>query len=245
MIASRSLRIGTWNIASNKNRDAIISRIAELNLDICSLQEVLLDCVVDLPLVLSSGVGDSHGYYWYFAPALSPDELDRGKSTYYGLAILSRLPLRRVASFQLGPRNAGKVFNAETEPRIMQVVVPQLDRPIIVANTHLAATDDWSFSSTRRSQATRIADILRSIATPAPLILCGDFNTGPLSSDLTELRQLLPYGYASTEGTFVAAPDRLPIDFFLSSTALAAEVSVFPAKGLSDHNIAVGDFRLA
>jgi endonuclease/exonuclease/phosphatase (EEP) superfamily protein YafD len=99
-------------------------------------------------------------------------------------------------------------------------------------------------SSTRRSQATRIGDILRPIAAPGPLILCGDFNTGPGSSDLTELRQVLPYGYASAEGTFVGEPDLPPIDFFCSSAEFAVDVSVFPARGLSDHNIVVGVFRL-
>jgi len=238
-VTSDRLRIGTWNIASNKNHDAIVSRIAELHVDICAVQEVLLDCAVDLPSVFDSGMGAFRGYCWHFAPALAPDDLGSSACEYYGLAILSRIPLRRVASFQLGPRNAGRIASAESEPRILQVVAPQLDRPVIVGNTHLAATEDWSLSARRRSQAIRIADIARSIATPGPLILCGDFNTGPSSSDLTELRGVLPHVYASEEGTFVGALDRPPIDFFCSATALAVDVSVFPAEGLSDHNIAV------
>jgi endonuclease/exonuclease/phosphatase (EEP) superfamily protein YafD len=157
---------------------------------------------------------------------------------FYGLAILSRIPLRWVASFQLGPQNTGRIASAESEPRILQVATPQLDRLVIIGNTHLAATD-WSLSPTRRSQAERIADIVRSITTPGPLILCGDFNAGPSSSDLTELRRVLPHAYASKEGTFIGEEDRPPIDFFCSATALAVEVSVFPAEGLSDHNIVV------
>ena len=46
-VTSDRLRIGTWNIASNKNHDAIVSRIAQLDVDICAVQEVLLDCAVD------------------------------------------------------------------------------------------------------------------------------------------------------------------------------------------------------
>jgi endonuclease/exonuclease/phosphatase family metal-dependent hydrolase len=237
------LRIGTWNIASNKNLDAIVSRIARLDVDICAVQEVLLDCTGDLPAVFAAGIGALHGYCWYFAPALSPDDLAGGGCEYYGLAILSRIPLRRIASFQLGPQSTGRIASAEAEPRILQVAVPQLDRPLIVGNTHLATTDDWSLSPTRRSQATRIAEIVRSIAAPGPLILSGDFNTGPSSSDLTELRQVLPHAYASKEGTFIGEPDRPPIDFFCSAAALAMGVSVFTAEGLSDHNIVVATLR--
>jgi endonuclease/exonuclease/phosphatase family metal-dependent hydrolase len=236
---SDRLRIGTWNIASNRNHDAIVSRIARLDVDICAVQEVLLDCRVDLPAVFAAGIGVLHGYCWHFAPALSPDELGSSTCEFYGLAILSRIPLRWVASFQLGPQNTGRIASAESEPRILQVATPQLDRPVIIGNTHLAATDDGSLSPTRRSQAERIADIVRSITTPGPLILCGDFNAGPSSSDLTELRRVLPHAYASKEGTFIGEEDRPPIDFFCSATALAVGVSVFPAEGLSDHNIVV------
>jgi len=233
------LRIATWNIASNKNHDAIVSRLAQLDVDICAVQEVLIDCAADLPAALDCRAGNLRGYDWHFAPALTPDELGSDKPRYYGLAILSRIALRRTASFQLGPRSAGRIANAESEPRILQVAVPQLDRPLIFGNTHLASTDDWSLSATRRSQAMRIADILRSMAMPGPVVLCGDFNTGPFSSDLTELQHVLPHVYASTESTFIAEPDRPPIDFFRSSATLTMDVSVFPAEGLSDHNIAV------
>jgi endonuclease/exonuclease/phosphatase (EEP) superfamily protein YafD len=74
------------------------------------------------------------------------------------------------------------------------------------------------------------------------VILCGDFNTGPSSGDLTELREVLPYLHASNEGTFVAEPGRPPIDFFCSSVALKIDIIVCAADGLSDHNIVVGTF---
>lgn len=231
------LRIGTWNIKSNNNYDAIISRLAQLDIDVCAVQEVLLDYAVGLPKIFSS-VGDARGYRWHFAPALTPEELGGGKSQYYGLAVVSRIVLRQAASFQLGPKSLDHIANAESEPRILQVVAPELARPLIVGNTHLASTEDWSLSATRRAQARRIADIVRSIAAPGPLILCGDFNTDPFSSDLTELREVLPYVYSSKEATYI---DESPpiIDFFCSSVALTADITVFAAEGLSDHNLVV------
>ena len=161
---------------------------------------------------------------------------------YYGLALVSRVPLSRMAAFQLGPRHTGSVVNAEDEPRILQVAALPLEKPVFIGNTHLAATGDWSMSAVRRSQAGKIAGMLRPLATQGPLILCGDFNAGPSSSDLTEIREALPYFYSSQEATFVEDHGRAPIDFLCSSVALEANVSVFPADGLSDHKIVVASF---
>jgi endonuclease/exonuclease/phosphatase (EEP) superfamily protein YafD len=175
-----------------------------------------------------------------FRLPLSPHELHSRKSEYFGLAILSRIAFRQIASFQLGPNHTDRQ-SAENESRIMQLAIPhrsQWDQPFVLGNTHLAATEGWSLSATRRSQASQIADILRSIATSGPTILGGDFNTGPFSSDLTELRGILPYTYAGSHGTYIGEPGP-PIDFFCSSAPLALDISVFEPAGLSDHNIVV------
>ena len=241
-MSQKNLRIATWNIASNKNYDAIAARIAELNIDICALQEVSLDTAVDLPAMFGRGPGNTSGYCWHFTPALAPEELGSGKNEYYGLAIVSRIPPSRTAAFQLGPGHTGSVGDAENEPRILQVAALPLDGPVLIGNTHLAATKDWSLSAVRRSQAGKIAGLLRPLATQGPLILCGDFNAEPSSSDLAEIRQALPYFYSSLERTYSQDHGRPPIDFFCSSVPLEVNISVFSAGDLSDHNIVVATF---
>ena len=241
-MTKKSLRIATWNIASNKNYDAIAAKIAELDIDICALQEVSLDPAADLPVMFGRGQGDTSGYGRYFAPSLAPEELGGGKYEYYGLAMLSRIPLSRMAAFQVGPRHTGSVANAENEPRILQVAALLLEEPVFIGNTHLAATGDWSASAVRRSQAGKIANILRPLTTRGPLILCGDFNAEPSSSDLTKIREALPHFHSSIERTYLEDHDRPPIDFFCSSVALETNISVCPAGGLSDHNIVVANF---
>lgn len=238
-MSAKNLRIATWNIASNKNYDAVAAKIAELDIDICTLQEVSLDPAVDLPVLFGRGQGNESGYGWHFTPALVPEELGGGKSEYYGLAIVSRIPLSRTAAFQLGPGSTGAVVEAENEPRILQVAALPLERPVFIGNTHLAATGDWSLSAVRRSQAGKIAGMLRPLAAQGALILCGDFNAEPSSSDLAEIRQALPYFYSSTERTYLEDHGRPPIDFFCSSAALDLNISVYPADGLSDHRIVV------
>jgi len=240
-VSKKSLRIATWNIASNKDYDAIAAKIAQLDVDLCAVQEVSLDPAVDLPTMFGHGLGNASGYHWYFTPALVPEELGGGKYAYYGLAMVSRIPLYRMAAFQLGPQHTGSVVDAENEPRILQVGALPVEGPIFIGNTHLASTGDWSVSAVRRSQAGKIASILRPLATRGPLILCGDFNAEPSSSDLAEIREALPCFYSSKEGTYVEEPSRPPIDFFCSSVALEVDIFVCPAGGLSDHNIVVAN----
>lgn len=240
-MSKKNLRMATWNIASNKNYDAIAAKIAQLDIDICAVQEVSLDPAVDLPAMLGCGQGNPWGYYWYFTPALVPEELGGGKYEDYGLAMLSRTPLCGMAAFQLGPKHTGSVVDAENEPRILQVAALPLEEPVLIGNTHLASTGNWSLSAVRRAQAVKIAGVLRPLATRGPLILCGDFNAEPSSSDLAEMREALPYFYASNEVTYVGEPSRPPIDFFCSSVALKVDISVCPAGGLSDHNIVVAN----
>ena len=237
-----TFRIATWNIASNKNFDALASRIAELDIDICALQEVSFDPIADLPAMFGHLNRNATEYDWHFMPALTPEQLGGGKFEYYGLGLLSRIPLHRTAAFQLGPKNIGPILNVENEPRILQIATPKSKKPILIANAHLAATDDWSMSAVRRLQVADIANIQRPCAKSEILILCGDFNAAPASSDLDELREVLPYIYSGEEATYVKEPSSPPIDFFFCSAPLEVDISVCSSSGLSDHNIVVATF---
>lgn len=238
-MSAKPLRIATWNIASNRNYDAVAAKLAELDVDLCALQEVALDPALHLPVLFGRGQANASGYCWYFAPALVPEEVYHGTGQYFGLAIASRIPLSRTAMFQLGPPGTGSVVHVENEPRILQVAALPLQRPAFIGNTHLATAGDWELSAMRRSQAGKIAGMLRPLATQGPVILCGDFNAGPSSSDLVAIREALPHCYASDRGTFGEQYGRPPIDFFCSSVALDVTISVFPSDGLSDHSIVV------
>ncbi len=230
------LRIATWNIASCRRWDAIVGRLAALEADICVLQEVTLDCGAALPAILG-GTGILAGYDWHFAPALASP--GRSPLEPFGLAILSRIPLRRTAAFPLGPDDPGGFVDSEHEPRILQLASAHPPQPLIIGNTHLAATDDWSLSPVRRAQAGRIADIVRPLTPLATVVVCGDFNTGPTSSDLAGLRAVLPHVHASREATFVGEPARPPIDFYCASAPLRADIAVHAPDGLSDHHLVV------
>jgi endonuclease/exonuclease/phosphatase family metal-dependent hydrolase len=242
-MTENDFRLATWNIASNKELEAVVSTIADLNIDVCALQEVSLDPDADLPPVLNRAKPIFRDYNLHYSSTLSPVELGGGRPEYYGLGVVSKHPLRHVLSFQLGPRSTAPLGDAEQEPRILQVAMPLTGPPIIFANTHLAATQDLSLSETRRSQVTRIVNILRPLVGPVPIILGGDFNTIPSSADLAGLRAVLPYTYEGSEATYVADVDRATIDFFCSSVPLDIAIQVAPVNDLSDHNIVVATLR--
>lgn len=231
--------MATWNIASNKNFNAVASRVAELNVDLCALQEVSFDPIVDLRAMFGHADGNAIEYDWHFMPALTPQQFGGGKFEYYGLGLLSRIPLHRTAAFQLDPNGIGPILNVENEQRILQIATPKSEKPILIANTHLAATADWSMSAVRRLQVAHIANILRPCAKSEIVILCGDFNAAPASSDLAELREVLPYMHSSEVATYVKEPSSPPVDFFFCSAPLEVDISVHPSNGLSDHNIIV------
>jgi endonuclease/exonuclease/phosphatase family metal-dependent hydrolase len=242
-MSENDFRLAIWNIASNKNLEAVMSTIADLNIDVCALQEVSLDPDVDLPAIFDRAKPIFRDYYFHYSSALSPAEFGGGRPEYYGLGIVSKQPLRHVLSFQLGPRSTAPLGDAEQEPRILQVAMPLTGPPIIFANTHLAATQDLSLSETRRSQVTRIVNILRPLVGPVPVILGGDFNTIPSSADLAGLRAVLPYTYEGSEATYVADVDYPTIDFFCSSVSLDIATLVAPVNDLSDHNIVIATLR--
>lgn len=114
----------------------------------------------------------------------------------------------------------GPILNVENEPRILQIATPKSEKPIVVANTHLAATADWSM------QVVDIANILRPCAKSEIVILCGDFNAAPASSDLPELREVLPYIHSSEVAAYVKEPSSPPVDFFLCSAPLEVDISI-------------------
>jgi endonuclease/exonuclease/phosphatase family metal-dependent hydrolase len=242
-VRHKGLRLATWNIASSKNFDAVIATIASLDIDVCALQELSLDPSADFATVVDGTGSVFRDYYLHYSSALSPTELGGGRPEYYGLGIVSKYPLRCALSFRLSHKRVGPIDDAESEPRILQVVMPEIRPPLIFANTHLAATAHLSPSATRRSQAMGIAGVLRPLVESIPVILGGDFNAIASSEDLADLRVVLPYVHTGSEATYVGDGDHATIDFFWSSAPLGLDLSVAGAAGLSDHKIVTATLR--
>ena len=155
----------------------------------------------------------------------------------YGMAILSRYPLRNVQSLRLPNGN---------EPRVALIAEAQLPNgaSVLLVNVHF----DWVGNDKYRfAQATKLANHLRGQT--KPFILLGDFNDGPDSRTLAlfdeiALRTQKP---EADRMTFSSTKPKREIDFIFCSPAKAwkvGRVEVITEPLASDHRPVVAELTL-
>jgi endonuclease/exonuclease/phosphatase family metal-dependent hydrolase len=239
------VRVASFNILHGRSttdgavdparlRDAV----AELDADVLGLQEVDRHAArshrLDLTAIAAEAMGAVDAR---FVPALigTPGEGwrpagpgDTGtEEPAYGVALLSRLPVRSWVSVRLP---ALPVRRPRDEPRVAVGAV--LDG-VTVLTTHLSFLPPWN-----RVQLGRLLWTLRGLR--GPQLLTGDLNiAGPLPLALRDWTPLV------REKTFPASAPRLPLDHVLARrfapVVRAVEVLQLP---LSDHCAVVVDLDL-
>jgi endonuclease/exonuclease/phosphatase family metal-dependent hydrolase len=181
----RTLRVMTYNVHSCRGVDERLSpeRIARIieqsDVDVAALQEL------DIGRARSGQIDQAHriaellGWNVHFSPAISrADE-------HYGDAILSRLPMELVRTGTL----PGNTLRPHLEPRgALWVRVLVDNQPVQILNTHLGL-----LRAERRQQVTALlsADWLGHEQCQDPVVLCGDFNALPRSSEFRRLASQL------------------------------------------------------
>jgi len=168
-----SLTVATYNIRHGRGMDGVVDltrtgrAIAALGADVVALQEVdklvQRSGRVDEPSVLGAQLGMSHAF-GAFMPYQGGE---------YGLAILSRYPIRRQQALRLPDGN---------EPRVALLAEVELPsaRRILVVNVHF----DWvANDSLRYRQVEALASVVDTVS--LPVVLLGDFNDQPGSRTLT------------------------------------------------------------
>lgn len=233
---THALRVLTYNIHAGKdaqqavNLDRIAALIDAAAADIVLLQEV------DRRTQRAGGIDHFEelkrltGMNGVFGKSL---DYQGGE---YGIAVLSRWPLDSIAAVLLAvdpPQDRSGSY----EPRIALHVVAQTRAgPVHVLDTHLDAGGTGTF---RRQELIAImAHLAQSVPDMAVLVLGGDLNARPATTDIMALSFVLQDAYAQcgtgAGETFPArAPDRR-IDYIFYREARCRSARVVESQA-SDH----------
>jgi endonuclease/exonuclease/phosphatase family metal-dependent hydrolase len=233
------VRVGTFNVMHGASLgdgrvdpDRFHAAVADLHCEVLAMQEVDLDQPrsgrVDLTAVAADALG-SPADCWRFEPALygTPGERirpatgpRRSGEPAYGIALLSRLPVRTWTVLPLGrapvrslvavrgPGGRVRPTLLDDEPRVaVAAVVAAPGGPLTVVNTHLSFVPGWNAWQLRRL----VGGLARL---PGPALLVGDLNLpGPLPAALTGWRRL------AATATYPAPAPRLQLDHVLGRMA--------------------------
>lgn len=227
-----SLRIVSYNIhhAAPPSRpgtvdvDAIINLFKKYTADIIALQEVDVNTRRSGNINEAKMIADGLGMYFFFAKAIDYD------GGHYGVAILSRMPLRDTQIIVLPIDSTLK-----GEQRVLAVAMLRLteQRSVIIGCTHL---DHQKDARNRELQMEAIKNFARN--TSHPFLLAGDFNAETKSDLIHSLDQVFQRSCGDCPPTFPAAFPVRTIDFIAFKKSGKIKVlthQVIPEAYASDH----------
>jgi endonuclease/exonuclease/phosphatase family metal-dependent hydrolase len=159
-----------------------------------------------------------------------------GARRQYGIALLSRLPLREPRNLLLTRPRGGE------QRGLLGAVVDVDGRAVRVFCTHLQHRS----RTERLAQATQIAGSLAAGA--GPVVMMGDLNARPGDPEIAPLTEVLDDAWVMAgDGagfTFDAATPHARIDYVLTSDDLVARSAAVVPSDASDHLAVVADLDL-
>ena len=245
------MRLATFNILHGRSTtddrvdvDRFAAAVATLHADVLALQEVDREQPrshhADLTAVAADAMGaEAHRFVAAIAGTpgatwMAATGREQPGTAEYGIALLSRYPVRSWQVIRLSPipfrfpmwlPGPRKVIVVDEEPRAAVIAVVETPHgELTVVNTHLSFVPGWNRRQLRRLR--RDLD-----AFPGPLVLMGDLNmTPPTPAAVTGYRSL-----ASGLTFPLDEPDR-QLDHVLLRGSFAPVTAVSaPALPLSDH----------
>ncbi|AXB48470.1 metal-dependent hydrolase [Amycolatopsis albispora] len=236
-----ALRVLTFNIHSGIGMDGRLDLartagvITGSRADVVGLQEV------DVHWSARSGYADQAaelarrtGMELFFAPIYDKDpEPGRAERRRYGVAVLSRFPIRRAVNHTITRLSTVDATPLGPMPGFAEAELEVCGRVLRFFVTHLDHRPDPAV------RTTQVGDMLRVLG---PGVLAGDLNAGPSAAELRPLFDKLPP--TGVDGaTFPAdAPDRR-LDYVLST--LAPVTTRIPVERVaSDHRPVLATVQL-
>lgn len=232
LLAQDSLRVISYNIHHANpplkpgviDTDAIITVLKKYPADIIALQEVDVNTKRSGNINEAKVIGDAMGMHAFFGKAIDHD------GGYYGVALLSKFPLKDTVVIRLPMDTASK-----GEPRILVAATVKLPsgRAVTVSSTHLDHRKD------PRSREMQVAEI-NAVATKnaLPFIIAGDLNAEPASAVIGLLDETFQRSCDDCPFTFPdIKPDRT-IDYIAFRRSKGVKIlshQVIPGPFASDH----------
>jgi endonuclease/exonuclease/phosphatase family metal-dependent hydrolase len=220
-VASYNIRHGA-GLDDELNLERTAEALRKLDADLIGLQEVDVGAARTRGVNQAEALGRMLGMHAAFGSFM---DFDGGR---YGLALLSRYPLRSSASLRLPDGN---------EPRVALVAEVELPsgEALHVVNVHFDWVGDDGF---RFAQAEKVAEFLARL--DGPYLLLGDFNDGPTSRTLALFRAAALEAAKPAEAsfTFPANKPAKEIDYIFFAPAdrwTASGTSVVDERLASDH----------
>lgn len=233
-----TLRIMSYNIhhanPPSKEKlidlDAIAKVIIDANVDVVALQEVDVNTVRSGQADEAKLLAEKTGMHYRFFKAIDHDGGD------YGLAILSKFPLKKVKLEKLPQQ-------VVAEKRILAYATIKINgQKFIFANTHLDAS---KAHENRNAQMQHIMQLFSK--TKTPVIFCGDFNSVAGSDAINELdKHFTRTCVNDCPGTVPVVNPKRTIDFIATKNITWPLVSynVILETYASDHRPIVSTFKI-
>jgi endonuclease/exonuclease/phosphatase family metal-dependent hydrolase len=197
--AAETLTLVSWNIAYGRQCEQHADVLASLEPDVCLLQEVDVGCSRSGFRNVARWLADTLHMNWLFAGEFQEiGQGRRGAAALTGQAILSRhtISAPRVIRF---PHQARLRWRASPwQPRRgARMALGAHTAGLRVYNAHIESGKNDAF---RRKQLAHLAAEEEAVAAPyEPVVVAGDFNSGPLGH-LSMLDTLHDQGFADALG---------------------------------------------
>ena len=236
-----TFRVMTYNIHHGEGIDGRIDlqRIADVikreGADIVALQEVDRGVLRSGKRDLANELAALTGMSAYFDNNLNY------QGGEYGNAVLTRFPILQATNTHY------KMLEPKEQRGAIQLMLWVNNRRLLFMNTHLDFRETPEGAQERLMHVETMRNLIKSYG-PAPVIVCGDFNSSPNSETHVAMKKFMRDSWeVAGHGSGLTIPVQNPekrIDYIWVSGPVKPEKVWVPKTDASDHLPVVGEFRL-
>jgi endonuclease/exonuclease/phosphatase family metal-dependent hydrolase len=233
------LEIITWNIERGTEYSAILDVLRGLDADIVLLQEVDRDCHRTAYRHVARDLAHALGMNWIAAGEFQEIGEARGRSAAItGQAILSKFPIEEPEVLRFASQDRWRWSINPVQPRRGgRIALRAQTGGILVYNTHIESGQNSRLK--RQQMAEILADQSRHATADIPVVIGGDFNSGPVHQ-ASIFRSLTGASFADALGEAgqrgpTSLGQRDPIDWIFVKNVKPLSGRVVDGSDASDH----------